>query len=89
MARPAKSFRIPTTEDDRSISYPLLDTLHPVPRNIPSPSKWTYSRTTKEERREQEKEAWQLHATLLRHLEINPDQCICDVVGLDKDFQIV
>ena len=87
MTRPAKTIRVPTTEDGRSIPYPLLDTLHPVPRNIPSPS---YSRTTKEERREQEKQAWQLHTTLLRHLGIKPyDQCICDVVGLDEDFQVV
>ncbi|KAI4274216.1 MAG: hypothetical protein LQ337_004095 [Flavoplaca oasis] len=90
MAKPAKTSSTAMTEKSYSIQYPLLDTLHPVPRNF-VPWRWsTTRRTSKEEQREQDKDAWLLHTTLLKLLGSNPyGDCICDVVGLDEDFQIV
>ena len=90
MTKPAKRSRTAGKEEVTFISYDLLDTLHPVPRNsIPSRSSTT-RRISKEEQPEQEKDAWLLHTTLLQLLGTNPyGDCICDVVGLDEDFQIV
>ncbi|KAL9631355.1 MAG: hypothetical protein Q9204_004268 [Flavoplaca sp. TL-2023a] len=77
-------------EKSSFIQYALLDTLHPVPRNFVPSRLWTARRTSKEEQREQEKDAWALHTTLLQLLETNPyEDCICDVVGIDDIFQVV
>ncbi|KAL8896891.1 MAG: hypothetical protein Q9192_002855 [Flavoplaca navasiana] len=90
MAKPAKTSSTAMTEKSYFIHYALLDTLHPVPRNVVPSRSGTTRRTSKEEQREQEKDAWLLHTTLLQLLGTNPyGDCICDVVGLDEDFQIV
>ena len=65
----------------------LLDRLHPIPQNISPPS---HAIASKEDKHKLEKEAWQLHSSLIQNLPNNPyNDCICDILGLDEAYQIV
>ncbi|KAG6988527.1 hypothetical protein G7Y79_00072g097890 [Physcia stellaris] len=70
-----------------SSSRYLLDRLHPIPQNILPPS---HAISSKEDKRKLEKEAWQLHSSMIQNLPNNPySDCICDTLGLDRAYQIV
>ena len=64
----------------------ILDLLHPIPRNLPRSREGDQGRA----RKKHEEETWQIHMDLLKKLAHNPyEDCICDIVGLDKSFHIV
>ncbi|CAF9939486.1 MAG: hypothetical protein HETSPECPRED_001792 [Heterodermia speciosa] len=72
------------TAPDPTVS--ILDRLHPIPRNLPRSREGDQARA----RKKHEEETWQIHINLLKKLAHNPyEDCICDIVGLDKSFHIV